>query len=96
MTWEHISAPLTRAIRTAAAKMSQAVNDNPDEDCGLPVIGRCKACGRGFVILPDRKPWIDDYAPDMTDDPERVCGGEIELTREGRAAFARGPQLVTD
>ena len=76
--------------------MSQAVNDNPDEDCGLPVIGRCKACGRGFVILPDRKPWIDDYAPDMTDDPERVCGGEIELTREGRAAFARGPQLVTD
>ena len=59
----------------------------------MPVLGRCTQCGREFTILPDRKPWVDAYAPD--DGPSLAeCGGEIELTEVGREAFARGPQLV--
>ena len=57
------------------------MNDNPDHDCGLPVIGRCQACGRGFVILPDRRPWVDDYARGDPIDPDAPpCGGEIVAT----------------
>ena len=59
----------------------------------LPVLARCKKCGRGFVSLPAGSgPWQDRYVSALENPPLRayplgpewVCGGEIVIVDHGR------------
>lgn len=51
---------------------------------GLPILARCKKCGRGFVTEPQEYPAFDPYLPPGTRrlDTEEPCGGEIEPLRD--------------
>lgn len=55
----------------------------------MPILARCKRCGRGFLSIGTAKPWVDAYYPvgvwPTKKHPDvEVCGGTIELTEAGR------------
>lgn len=59
----------------------------------LPVVARCKKCGREFLTLPERRPWTDPYLPQGIRAKEwmtaQVCGGEIVRLDGEKAGTAK-------
>lgn len=55
---------------------------------GLPIVGRCRKCGREFVGLGKSRPLIDRFMPQglpsrLYSDPNtELCLGEIEVFQE--------------
>lgn len=60
----------------------------------LPILAKCKKCGRGFVTLPTKLPAFDPFGPAnqhfRRNDYIPECGGRVELTEEGTESMSTG------